>query len=71
MDCLKAISDEIAEPLTWLYNDFLHSGIISSDWKRSHITPAHKGGVEDNPTNYRPIAVVSIIVKILEKIVAT
>ena len=33
--------------------------------------PVHKGGAEDDPTNYRPIAVVSIIAKILEKIVAT
>ena len=39
--------------------------------ENSHITPLHKGGTEDDPTNYRPIAVVSIIAKILEKIVAT
>ena len=31
----------------------------------------HKGGADNDPTNYRPIAVVSIIAKILEKIVAT
>ena len=68
---LKAISNEIAEPLTQLYNDSLRSGVIPSDWKRSQITPVHKGGAEDDPTNYRPIAVVSIIAKILEKIVAT
>ena len=68
---LKAISNEIAEPLTRLYNDSLRTGIIPSDWKKSHITPVHKGGAEDDPTNYRPIAVVSIIAKILEKIVAT
>ena len=68
---LKAISDEIAVPLTWLYNDSLRSGVIPSDWKRSHIMPVHKGGAEDDPTKYRPIAVVSIIAKILERIVAT
>ena len=68
---LKAISNEIAKPLAQLYNDSLHSGIVPSDWKRSQIAPLHKGGAEDDPTNYRPIAVVSIIAKILEKIVAT
>ena len=49
---LKAISNEIAKPLAQLYNDSLHSGIVPSDWKRSQIAPLHKGGAEDDPTNY-------------------
>ena len=45
-------TNEIAEPLTRLYNDSFHSGIIpSSDWKRFHITPVYKDWVEDDPTN--------------------
>ena len=40
-------------------------------WKRSHITPVYKGGVPDDPSNYHPIAVVPVVAKILEKIVAT
>ena len=40
-------------------------------WKRSHITPVYKGGVPDDPSNYRPIAVVPVVAKILEKIVTT
>ena len=65
---LKAISNEIAEPLTQL---LLHSGVIPSDWTRSQITPVHKGREEDDPTNYRPFTLVSIIANILENIVAT
>ena len=40
-------------------------------WKRSHITPVYKGGAPDDPSNYRPIAVVPVVAKILEKTVAT
>ena len=40
---LKEISSEIAEPLTTLYNESLRTGIIPLEWKRSHITPVHKG----------------------------
>ena len=39
-------------------------------WKQSNITPFHKGGPEDDSSNYRPISVVWVIAKILEKIVS-
>ena len=35
------------------------------------MTPVHKGGDTDDPGNYRPISVVSIVAKILEKIIVT
>ena len=43
---LKEISNEIAEPLTKLYNDSLRTGCIPSDWKKSYITPVFKGGLQ-------------------------
>ena len=45
-------------------------GIIPSGWKQSHISPVHKGGAVEDPSNYRPIAVVPVVAKVLEKIVA-
>ena len=68
---LKEISNEIVQPLTVLYNESLRTGVIPLEWKRSHITPVHKGGFMDDATNYRPLAVVSVVVKNLEKLVAT
>ena len=38
---------------------------------RSHITLVYKGSAPDDPSNYRPIAVVPVVAKILEKIVST
>ena len=64
---LKEIAVEI---VTHLYNMSLKEGIIPQDWKQSHITPVHKGGNFDDPSNYRPISVVSVVAKILEKIVS-
>ena len=68
---LKEIAVEIAAPLAHLYNLSLQQGIVPHAWKQSHITPVHKGGSTDDPSHYRPIAVVSVIAKVLEKIVAT
>jgi len=59
------------ESLTPLYIESLRAGAIPLEYKKSHITPVHKDGPTDDATNYRPIAVVSVVVKVLEKIVAT
>jgi len=68
---LREVANEIVVPLTSLYNQSLQNGVIPSAWKQSHITPVHKGGPLDNPSNYRPISVLPITVKVLEKIVAS
>jgi len=68
---LKEIAVEIVVPLTYLYNKSLQQGIVPQAWKQSHITLVHKGGSLDEPSNFRPISVVSVVAKILEKIVST
>ena len=67
---LKAIAEVIVVPLTSLYNQSLRESVIPTIWKQSSITPIHKGGSHDDPSNYRPISVVPILAKILEKIVS-
>ena len=67
---LKQVAEEIAVPLTYLYNKSLSTGSFPEGWKKSNVTPVHKGGSTDDPGNYRPISVVPIVAKILEKIIA-
>ena len=57
-------------PLTDLFNSSLRIREVPSEWKRSHITPIYKEGSPDDPGNFRPISVVPILAKILEKIVS-
>ena len=59
----------LCDSLTALYNESLHTGMIPLEWKRSHITPIHKRGSRDDPSNFCPIAVISVIAKILGKLV--
>ena len=40
-------------------------------WKQSNVTPVHKGGDADDPGNYRPISIVPIVARVLEKIIAS
>ena len=67
---LKDFADEIAVPLTRLFNFSLQHGTFPAPWKQSNITPVHKGGPVSYPCNYRPISVVPVIAKIFEKIVS-
>ena len=48
----------------------MSSGTIPLEWKKCNVTPIHKSGSFEDPGNFRPISVVPIIAKLLEKIVA-
>ena len=39
-------------------------------WKRSNVTPVYKGENAENPSNFYPISVTLVVVKVLEKLVS-
>ena len=63
---LKEIAEVIAPPLT-----SLRESVIPSAWKQSNITPVHKGGCIDDPSNYRTISVVPVVAKVLKRLFPT
>ena len=42
---------------------------VPSAWKEALVVPVHKGGAKGVPSNYRPIALLSVVCKVMEKIV--
>ena len=66
---LKDGAKEISKPLTHMINRSLSECTIPIEWKHAKITPIHKSGTLDNPDNYRPISVLPVLSKILEKCV--
>ena len=70
---LLRISAPIIAPfLTHIYNLSLCTGTLPQDWKVAGTTPVYKTkGDTANPSNYRPISVVSPLAKILEKAIKT
>ena len=66
---LKEVANEIVDPLTVLYNKSIQSGVVPLDWKKSHVTPVHKGGDTSDSGNFCPISVVPVVAKILEKLI--
>ena len=57
----------IIEPLTHIVNISLEQGIVPSCCKVAKVTPIFKAGDKDEPGNYRPISILPLLSKILEK----
>lgn len=55
--------------ITHIVNCSIASGIFPNAWKKAVIHPIHKSGNRDCVDNYRPIAVLPVISKIMEKII--
>jgi len=66
---LKDSAPVIVRPLTHIFNLSLATGEVPSDWKTAKITPIYKSGNRTNVANYRPVSVLSVTSKVLEKLV--
>ena len=67
---LRNASSELSSSLTLLFNKSLLFHNLPHDWKKARVTPIYKGsGSVEEPSNYRPISVVSHISEVFEKCV--
>jgi hypothetical protein len=66
---IKAVIPQILVPLTHIINRTLESGIFPEKLKYSIVIPIFKDGNRTNIDNYRPIALLPVFSKIIEKIV--
>lgn len=66
---LKAVKSAIAKPLCLLINKSLDECKFPDMWKSSIVMPLFKKGELNLPSNYRPIALLSNIGKIMERVV--
>ena len=64
---LKLSSNVIAHPLLQIINISIHTGTFPDNLKLGKILPIFKGGAKSDPSNYRPISILSVISKIIEK----
>ena len=68
---LKNCSRELADPLTTVFTSCLNEKKWPSIWKKARVVPIHKKNSRSEPSNYRPISLLSVVGKVLEQIVAT
>ena len=66
---LKDAAVVVAKPLTRIVIESLSQGTVPSEWKYAKITPLYKKGMSTDMDNYRPISVLPVASKVLERVV--
>ena len=64
---VKIAAPAIAPSFTKLMNMCITTGVFPLAWKVARITPLHKTGEKSDKNNYRPISVLPILSKVLER----
>ena len=65
---VKLSSDFIKGPLLLIFNDSFKEGIFPAKLKVGMVHPIHKGQSKIQCSNYRPISILPIFSKIVEKV---
>ena len=66
---LKEASNELCIPLSILFSRLITLGKFPQAWKNGNLTPIHKKDARNLPNNYRPISLLSVLGKTMERAV--
>lgn len=67
-EILKDNAEYLGDPITFLFNMSLSTGIFPSAFKIAKVKPLYKSGDKLDVNNYRPISLLSSLSKVFEKI---
>ena len=67
---LKKTSFSLTTVLTTLFNDSIEKRFFPECLKHATVVAVHKGGDTENPRNFRPISLLPLNSKVLEKILS-
>ena len=65
---LKICGSSIYKPLEMIFKQCIETGVFPSEWKKANIVPIHKKGDKQTLENYRPVSLLPICGKILERL---
>ena len=66
---LKQLSEALSFPLSLIFNTSIYTGKFPELMKLAEIIPLYKGKDQDKRVNYRPVSLLLMMFKVLEKII--
>jgi len=66
---LLRTAEEVAKPLSIIFESSYRQGILPTDWKCANISPIFKKGSKLDASNYRPVSLTSVPCRIMESII--
>jgi len=66
---LRELAEELAKPLSAIYQQSWLTGEVPDDWRTANVTPIYEKGRKEDPGNYRPVSLTSVLGKIMEQFI--
>ena len=68
---LKECAKELSPYLCEIFRKSLDNGEVPQLWKEANIVPIHKSGSKAIMANFRPVALTSVVCKVMERIICS
>ncbi|KAK4814043.1 hypothetical protein QYF61_006060 [Mycteria americana] len=65
---LRELVEVLTKLLSILYQQSWLTGEVPVDWRLANVTPIYKKGWKEDPGNYKPISLTSVLGKVMEQI---
>ncbi|KAK4828225.1 hypothetical protein QYF61_024720 [Mycteria americana] len=66
---LRELEEALTKPFSILYQQFWITREVPVDWRLGNVMPIYKKGQKEDPGNYRPVSLTSVLGKVMEQII--
>ncbi|KAJ7423671.1 RNA-directed DNA polymerase from mobile element jockey-like protein [Willisornis vidua] len=66
---MRELAEELAKPLSIIFQQSWLSGEVPGDWKLANVTPIHKKGCKGDPGKHRPVSLTLVPGRVMEQII--
>ncbi|KAF1595969.1 UNVERIFIED_CONTAM: hypothetical protein FQV16_0016447, partial [Eudyptes robustus] len=66
---LRELVEVLTKPLSIIYQQSWLTREVPVDWRLANVTPIYKKGQKEDPGNYRPVSLTSVLEKVMEQMI--